>query len=114
MSQNRYRLFILGAGFSNPAGLPIGSELFKQVRKRVKSHFLPFKWDGPLEKEIKEWRKLYPQKDLALEAVLAYSHRKHYLHLIGSDEYFNHGSRSIVAARQAIQEVLMARTPITP
>ena len=46
-----------------------------------------------------------------LERVLGYSHRKHYLRLLGSDEYFEHGSRSIVAARTAIQRILIQATP---
>jgi hypothetical protein len=109
-----YRLFILGAGFSKPAGLPIGSELLDKVRKRVRSQFQQFGWDGPLEREIEEWRKLYPRKPITIESVLAYSHRKHFLGLIGSDEYFAHGSRSIVATKNVIQEVLTTSTPITP
>jgi len=106
-----HRLFILGAGFSKPAGLPLGSELLEEVRTRVKRMFLQGGWDGAFEQEINEWMKLYPGKTLNLESVLAYSHRKHFLRLIGSDEYFEHGSRSIVAARQAIQLILTERLP---
>ena len=68
-------------------------------------------WDGPLEQEINEWRQLYPTSELNLESVFAYSHRKHFLRLIGSDEYFDHGSRSLVEARRAIQTILTARLP---
>lgn len=112
--QPEFRLFILGAGFSKPANLPLGSELLDQVRERIRAEFQQFGWDGPLEKEIEEWRELYPGSSLTLESVLAYSHRKHFLGLIGSDEYFAHGSRAIVATRHAIQEILTSRTPIIP
>lgn len=108
---HKYRLFVLGAGFSKPAKYPLGVELLDQVRERVKAKFQPHGWDGPLEQEIEEWRELYPEKSIDLESVLAYSHRKHFLQLIGSDEYFSHGSRSIVAARQAIQEILIGINP---
>ena len=54
---------------------------------------------------------LYPEQPIDLERVLAYSHRKHYLRLLGSDEYFEHGSRTIVAARDAIQRILIRATP---
>ncbi len=108
----KYRLFIVGAGFSKPAGLPLGAELLEQVRERLQIKFQSYGWDGPFEKEIEEWRKLYPRRHLTLESVLAYSHRKHFLQLIGSDEYFSHGSRTIVAVRQAIQEILTTCTPI--
>jgi len=105
----RHRLFILGAGFSKPVGFPLGSELLEEVRLRVRQMFRRSGWDGAFEKEISEWKELYPGKMLNLESVLAYSHRKHFLRVIGSDEYFDHGSRSIVAARQAIQSILTER-----
>jgi hypothetical protein len=104
----RSRLFILGAGFSKPAGLPLGAELLEWVRGRLQSEFRLAGWDGPLEKEISEWQELYPANELTLEAVLAYSHRKHFLQLIGSDEYFSHSSRTIAATRQAVQALLLA------
>ena len=68
-------------------------------------------WDGTLEQEIGEWSSLYPGEPINLERVLAYSHRKHYLRLLGSDEYFEQGSRSIVAALRAIQGILIRETP---
>ena len=101
-----YRLFVLGSGFSKPAGLPLGPELLEEVRNQVRAYFRIYDWDGPLEKEIEEWSELYPETEFTLESVLAYSHRKHFLHLIGSDEYFAHGSRSIAAARKAVQTIL--------
>lgn len=111
-----FRLFVLGAGFSKAAGLPLGRELLERVREEVKSHFESYGgWEGTLEQEIAEWKALYPGEQVDLERVLAYSHRKHYLRLLGSDEYFEHGSRTIVAARRAIQQILMEATPgVTP
>ena len=109
------RLFVLGAGFSKPAGLPLAGELLELVRDRVKRHFeRRGGWEGTLEQEIRQWRSLYPGELVDLERVLAYSHRKHYLRLLGSDEYFEHGSRSIVAARQAVQQILIEATPFDP
>ncbi len=106
-----YRLFIIGAGFSKAAGLPLGKELLELVREDVRRNFRDFGWEGPLEQAIEEWNSLYPNKPLNLERVLAYSHRKHYLRLLGSEEYFEHGSRSIAAARTAIQRILIQATP---
>ena len=106
-----YRLFVLGAGFSAPAGLPLGNDLLERVRQDVRGSFGRAGWDGTLEQEIGVWASLYPGKPIDLERVLAYSHRKHYLRLLGSDEYFAHGSRSIVAARRAIQRILIRATP---
>ena len=107
-----YRLFILGAGFSKPAGLPLARELLDSVRREVRRYSQERGGeDGTLEQDIGEWTKLYPKKRVDLERVLAYSHRKHYLRLRGSDESFEDGSRSIVAARRAIQRILIDRTP---
>jgi len=111
MKLPRHRLFILGAGFSKPAGFPLGSELLDDARLRIRKFYQMSGWDGALEKEIGEWQQLYPRNKLNLESVLAYSHRKHFLRVIGSDEYFDHGSRSIVEARQAIQASLTERLP---
>ena len=106
-----FRLFILGAGFSKPAGLPLGEELLQCVREVVKSKFQDAGWDGPLERDIEEWTSLYPDKPLDLERVFAYSHRKHYLGLSRSEERFVEASQSFVAAKEAIQQVLIRRTP---
>jgi hypothetical protein len=46
---NTFRLIILGAGFSKPAGLPLGDELFSEVRKRVKQLYGA---DNPLESHL--------------------------------------------------------------
>ena len=79
-----HRLFVLGAGFSAPVGLPLGDSLLKRVRDDVRSSFRRADWDGALEKEIEEWTSLYPGESIDLERVLAYSHRKHHLRLLGS------------------------------
>ena len=99
------RLFILGAGFSKPAGLPLARELLQRVRNEGLA---------TLEREIDHWTRLYPDQQVDLERVLAFSHRKHFLRLLGSDEYFAHGSRSIVATRKAIQRILIYSTPSSP
>ena len=107
-----FRLFILGAGFSKPAGLPLAAELLASARDEVRAHFQYHgNWAGPLEEEIEQWTKLYPHEPLNLESVLAYSHRKHYLHLIGSEEYFDHSSRSIDQVRRTVQQLLTRATP---
>lgn len=106
-----YRLFILGAGFSCSAGLPLAENLMQSVRKDVKTHFRGYGGDGALEEEIEEWSSLYPGEELDLERVLAYSLRKHYLRLRGSEEHFEHASRSIDAVLKAIQSTLILATP---
>jgi hypothetical protein len=103
-----YRLFVLGAGFSKPAGLPLSKKLLDLVRRAIGGR------GSVLGQDIEEWTKLYPNQEVDLERVLAFSHLRHYLGLLGSEEYFAHGSRSVVASRKAIQRILMNRTPPTP
>ena len=103
-----YRLFVLGAGFSRPAGIPLSEELLGLVRLASRGQ------NSVLEQDIDEWTKLYPNQKIDLERVLAYSHLRHYLRLLGSDEYYAHGSRSIVGSRKAIQRILTYHTPSTP
>ena len=62
-------------------------------------------WDGTLEQEIKDSASLHPGQSIDSERGLAYSNRKHYLRLLGSYEYFEHGSRTIVSARHGIQRI---------
>ena len=101
------RLFVLGAGFSRPAGIPLAKELLETVRENL----CVFNADNPLEREIKEWRELYPGQPIDLERILAYSHRKHFLRLLGSDETFEYASVSISAVQKEIQRILIDSTP---
>jgi hypothetical protein len=78
----------------------------EMVRVKMRDHFRVYGWDGPLEQEILEWSAIYPSSEVTLESVLAYSHRKHFLKLIGADEYFAHASRTIASAKPIIQEIL--------
>lgn len=56
-----FRLFVLGAGFSRPAGLPLGRELLDRVRCDIRDFYEQVGgWDGPLERAITEWQELYP------------------------------------------------------
>ena len=49
LSLPHYRLFILGAGFSKPAGLPLSEKLLDYVRLEVRGR------GGILEQEIEDW-----------------------------------------------------------
>ena len=109
MNLPTYRLFILGAGFSRPTGLPLGLELLSLVRDRLR-HSSSY-GTSSLEQEIEEWESLYPGQEVDLERVLAYSHRNFHLRLRGSDEFYSYGSVAIVAAKRAIQQILIDETP---
>ena len=101
------RLFVLGAGFSQPAGLPLAKDMLEAVRYNL--HTIDA--DNQLERDISEWRDLYPGQPIDLERILAYSHRRHHLRLLGSDETYEHASLSIYAVQKEIQRVLLESTP---
>lgn len=104
-NQPPFRLIILGAGFSQPAGLPLGNDLLSLTRERMRPSSMA------LEEEIEQWLKIYPNEDLSLERVLGYSHRKHYLDLKGPKEWYSHGSRAVVHVRRLVQEILTETMP---
>ncbi|MDE2931634.1 MAG: SIR2 family protein [Chloroflexota bacterium] len=108
MNLPHHRLFVLGAGFSKPAGFPLAMELLEDVRESIR---WIYREGNKFEQEIQEWIDLYPGTCIDLERVLAYSHRKHYLQLSGSDEYFDHDSVSIVIALREVQQKLIDSTP---
>ena len=101
------RLFILGAGFSRPAGIPLAKELLEAVRENLRIN----NSNNELEREIAEWCELYPYQSVDLERILAFSHRKHHLRLSGSDETFEYASVSISAVQKEIQRILIDSTP---
>ena len=102
------RLFVLGAGFSRPAGLPLGIELLKLVRQNLtKSDF-----SQQLERDILAWNRLYPDEPVNLERILACSYRQHHLRLSGPDEALDHASLSINNVQKEIQRILIELTPV--
>ena len=102
-----FRLFVLGAGFSRPAGLPLAKDMLEIVRSNLRT----VDANNQLERDISEWRDLYPGQPIDLERVLAYSHRRHHLRLLGSDETYEHASLSIYAVQKEIQRILIESTP---
>ena len=103
------RLFVLGAGFSQPVGLPLAKDLLERVREGLRMIY--GNKHNPFEQEICEWAKLYPGQTLELERVLGFSHRKHHLRISGSDEDLEYASLSIYAIQKEIQRELLRTTP---
>ena len=87
-----YSIFILGAGFSKPAGIPLGSELFKEVLKRAKDIDL---YEHILKRDIEQFLEYYNKlNDLSIteekinfEEFISYLDIEHYLALKGSDTW---------------------------
>lgn len=113
---NTFRLIVLGAGFSKPAGLPLADDLFHEVRKRVKQqHGLHNRLENDLAYYLNYLRKTESFKgskdDINIERFLSFLDIEHYLGLKGSDTFSSEGNETQLIVRHAIGYILLDRTP---
>jgi len=110
------RLLFLGAGFSRPAGLPLGSELFHQVRARIASQHGR---DNHVERDLKRYidymrncfNRDIPPEEVDYEQFLGFLDVEHYLGLKGKDTWSSEGNESQLMIRGAIAQVVHSHTP---
>tara|TARA_R110001599_G_scaffold336565_1_gene554366 strand:- start:5813 stop:7075 length:1263 start_codon:yes stop_codon:yes gene_type:complete len=111
-----YRMFVIGAGFSVPAGLPMASELFSEVRSRIEMNYgIETRFHRSLAEYI-DYRKKCDGVDLApedvdLEAFMSYLDIEHFLGLEGSDTFSEHGNEAQLFVKRYIGQVIHERTP---
>lgn len=118
MSQrtSRYRVFVLGAGFSRAAGLPLAPELWREVQRRARGltgRAEQFRDD--LETYI-QYRKDCDGVTLTLDEIdfeefLAFLDVEHYLGLRGSDTWSVDGNEAQVVVKTLIGEILAEAMP---
>jgi hypothetical protein len=111
---NNFRIFILGAGFSVAAGLPLADSLWQEVMKRVQH-------EGWLQEELEFQLSEYdrfrisrgdsPRSTIDFEDFLAFLDFEHALGLKGSDHFSNEGNRLQLVLKWLIAQVLVERTP---
>lgn len=118
MSQESlYRIFVLGAGFSHAAGLPLGTELWRLVRARATGrNGRAGRFDRDLEMYIRYRREcdgvqIGPEQ-VNFEDFLAFLDLEHYLGLAGSDTWSSEGNESQVLIKALIAQILVERTPL--
>lgn len=112
-----FRIFILGAGFSRPAGLPLANELFKEVRAQIERCYgRETKFHKDLDDYL-DYRnscdELALQADrVDLEEFMSYLDIEHFLGLRGSKTWSKtEGNESQLMMRKAIGQVIHTRTP---
>ena len=113
-----FRILILGSGFSKPAGLPLGSELFGEVRKLIRHNH----GSNSVESDIKRYKeyiaategKTITGDSLDYEKFLGFLDIEHFLRFDGGDRLSDEGNASQLMVRRAIAEILHRRTPQTP
>jgi len=116
MVSKKYRVIILGAGFSKPAGLPLADELWKKILargKNLKGRAGKFKND--LDSYI-EYRKRCDGNALTYETVnfedfLGFLDIEHYLGLRGGDTWSEEGNEGQVVVKTLIGEILTRLMP---
>lgn len=118
MSQNpnRYRIFVLGAGFSHAAGLPLATELWREVQRRARGltgRAEQFRDD--LETYI-QYRKVcdgvtLTPDEVDFEEFLAFLDIEHYLGLRGSDTWSVDGNEAQVVVKTLIGQILAETMP---
>lgn len=110
------RIFILGAGFSRPAGLPLASALYPAVKSLIEGqHGTETKFDRDLSNYLaycNDCGVTGQTKDaLDLELFMSYLDIEHYLELRGSDTWSREGNESQLMIRKAIGKVIHEGTP---
>ena len=93
-----FRIIILGAGFSKPAGLPLGSELFGEVRKLIRHNY----GSNSVESDIKRYKeyvaategKKIRDDSLDYEKFLGFLDTEHFLGFDGGDRLSDEGNAS--------------------
>ena len=108
------RVFVLGAGFSQPAGLPLGADLLERARRYVARFFSS---ENHLEWALTEYRQYLAdtegdESDLVdVETFAEYLDNRHYLGMLGSDTWSEQGNRDQLLLRWGIGGALYKQTP---
>lgn len=116
--EKRFRIFIVGAGFSAHAGLPLGAELLDLVRKNMRYRL---GGDTKLEADVARYLSYRRRCELITEELpidyekfISFLDMEHYLGLKGSDTWSEEGNESQLMVRNGIMEVIYSRQPDTP
>ena len=115
MSQ-RYAVYVLGAGFSVPAGLPTADELWREVLERaLKLDRRAGKFKNDLDAFIAFKKNCFGEEldhnSIDFEEFLGFLDIEHQLWLRGSDTWSEDGNEGQVVVKTLIGQVLTERTP---
>lgn len=111
-----FRTIFLGSGFSKPAGLPLGTELFGQVRSLISSKYGE---NNVVEKDLSHFLEYLNEcegrfettETVDYEEFLSYLDIEHFLGFKGKDTWSTEGNVSQLMIRRAIAEILYDKTP---
>lgn len=112
MDKNRpKRIFILGAGFSKPAGLPLGSELLQEITKYINnsSSKVFHEYKDSIQQDIdiyKEYSQKEEIKEINIEDLIEFIDYQHFLQFHGGLDANSSSSHSQSAIRILISMIL--------
>ena len=114
-----FRLLFLGAGFSQPAGLPLGRQLFPEVRRVLRAKHGQ---DNHVERDLKRYTDYLSSCEgievtadtVDYEWFLSFLDTEHFLGLKGSNTWGEEGNESQLMIRRSIAEIIYRNTPTNP
>ena len=114
----RFGIYLLGAGFSQPAGLPLAKELWLEILRRglemprnQRAGFFRDDLETFIKyKKVCDCIELSPD-EVNFEEFLAFLDIEHYLGLRGSDTWSVHGNEAQVVVKTLIGEILTKLMP---
>lgn len=116
MPEKKYRILVIGAGFSKPAGLPLANDLWAEILHRSASLWgRAEKFHHDLDQYI-EFRRDCDGIELTRETVdfeefLGFLDIEHYLGLRGSDTWSKDGNEGQVVVKTFIGQILSQAMP---
>jgi hypothetical protein len=116
-TRRRYRIIVLGAGFSKPAGLPLGVELWQEIRDRATTLYgRAGKFWSDLE-TYRNFRQRCDGIDLRLDEIdfeefLGFLDVEFFLGLRGSDTWSDDGNETQILVKALIGQILTERIPV--
>lgn len=116
MTRRKFRIFVLGAGFSKAAGLPLASELWPQIYERAT---FKYSTSSQFHRDLEDYRKYKFQCegiDVAVDQInfedfMRVLDIEHFLGLRGSDTWSVDGNEGTVITKTLIGEILTINTP---
>jgi hypothetical protein len=117
-TSRNFAIYILGAGFSASAGLPLASELWQQIFDRASGHDKSLRmshFDTDIEDFILYKKRSFGQsikrEEINFEEFLGYLDLEFHLGLRGSDTWSSDGNETQVIVKTLIGKILTERTP---
>ncbi len=116
MEAKRYRILVLGAGFSRAAGFPLAKELWRQVYERTR---LLSGRAAKFHDDLADYLEYKRQADgvhlspnqVDFEDFMRVLDIEHFLELRGSDTWSSQGNEGTVVVKTLIGEILAELTP---